>query len=92
MSAEITILVVTAITASLLYISKHLMTSKCWTKEECCSIKLRSNSSSIITPPIESPMNYRDNHAHTKCEQFKPPAEPVEEEEPTKPVIVSSVI
>jgi len=84
MSAEITILVVTAITASLLYISKHLVTSECWSKEKCCSIKLRANSQSTITPPVaESPMEYRDNHSHTK---FKSSVEPVE------PAIISTAI
>ncbi len=83
MSTEIIILAVTGITASLLYISKHLITSECWSKEKCCSIKLRADSQSVITPPTESPMEYRDTHAHTK---FKASAETVE------PVIVSSTI
>jgi len=84
MSAEITILVVTAITASLLYISKHLVTSECWSKEKCCSIKLRASSESIIAPRVAgSPMNYRDTHAHAK---FKSSVEPVE------PAIISTAI
>jgi len=87
MSTEIIILAVTGITASLLYISKHLVTSECWSKDKCCSIKLRSNSSSIITPPVaESPMNYSGSHSHTK---FKSSVEPVEE---PKPAISSSTI
>ena len=87
MSTEITILAVTAITASLLYISKHLTTSECWSKDQCCKIKLRSDSSSNIATP--SPMEYRDTHAHTK---FKPTVvETVVEDEP-KPAIVSSVV
>ena len=86
MSTEITILAVTAITASLLYISKHLMSSECWTREKCCVIKLRANSSSNITTP--SVMDYKDTHSHTK---FKSTAEVVEVEEP-KPVIVSSAV
>lgn len=86
MSTEITILAVTAITASLLYISKHLMTSECWTKEKCCVIKLRADSQSNIATP--SAMNYREDHSHTK---FKSSTEVVEVEEP-KPAIVSSVV
>ena len=82
MSTEITILAVTAITASLLYISKHLISSDCWTREKCCSIKLRANSQSVITQP--SPMEYKDTHAHTK---FKASAE----DEP-KPAIISSTV
>jgi hypothetical protein len=84
MSTEITILAVTAITASLLYISKHLTSSDCWTREKCCSIKLRADSQSVITQP--SVMEYRDTHSHTK---FKAPVETVETVEPA---IVSSTI
>jgi hypothetical protein len=43
-STEIIILAVTGISASLLYISRHLITSKCWTHDECCSLKLRRDS------------------------------------------------
>ena len=44
MSTEIIILAVTGISASLLYISRHLITSKCWTKDVCCTIRLRPDS------------------------------------------------
>ena len=84
MGTEITILAVTAITASLLYISKHLISSDCWTREKCCSIKLRANSSSNIATP--SPMNYREDHAHNN---FKTSAEVVETVEPA---IISSTV
>lgn len=48
MSIEIILLATTGITASLLYISKHLITSTCWSKETCCAIKLRADSQSNI--------------------------------------------
>ena len=84
MSTEIIILAVTGITASLLYISKHLITSECWSKDQCCKIKLREDSQSNIATP--SVMNYRDDHNHTK---FKSSAEVVETVEPA---IISSTI
>ena len=63
-STEIIILAVGGITASLLYISRHIITSKCWSKDECCTMNLRKNSqsrlsvaepavASIVAEPVE---------------------------------------
>lgn len=56
-STEIIILAVGGITASLLYISRHIITSKCWSKDECCTMNLRRNSQSglaVAKPEVAS--------------------------------------
>ena len=80
MTTEVIILAVSGIVASVLYISRHLITSKCWTTTECCSIKLRANSQSRLPAVIaEEPKTY------------VPPTPPPTPVIP-QPVFVSSVI
>ena len=52
-TTEILVLAIGGIVASGLYISRHLITSKCWTATECCSIRLRANSQSRLPAVVE---------------------------------------
>ena len=82
MTTEVIILAVSGIVASGLYISRHLITSKCWTKEECCSIRLRANSQSKLPAVVtEEPITLKEAEPKTYVPPTLPP-----------PAFVSSVV
>jgi len=79
---EVLILAIGGITASLLYISRHLITSKCWTKDACCDIKLRRNSQSRLSAVISEPSTPKEHVPEINPKPYEPPP----------PVFISSVI
>ncbi len=85
-SPEVLVLAIGGITASILYISRHLITSKCWTKEECCAIKLRRNSQSRLSAVInEEPSTPKEHVPEINPKPYEPPPIP-------PPVFISSVV
>ena len=80
-TTEILVLAIGGIVASGLYISRHLITSKCWSKEECCSIKLRANSQSRLSAVVsEEPTTPKE----AEHKPYEPPIPP--------PAFISSVV